>query len=93
MYSICVRIYSYVVRYVFKLLILYVDWTVGMKKEDVIATLQYQNVLQYYRGGYVLVLTSDIVTAFERAHSTRTVRIDRAFLKWTPRDWAKRGRW
>lgn len=65
----------------------------SIKKEDIISTLQYLNLISYYRGQYVLTLSEDIVQGHERAMQKRHLRIDPSCLHFTPKDWAKRGRW
>lgn len=65
----------------------------AIKKEDVISTLQYLNLINYYKGQYVITLTRDVVTAFERAALKRRNRIDPKALHWTPKEWSKRGKW
>ncbi|XP_048122659.1 histone acetyltransferase KAT5-like [Alosa alosa] len=65
----------------------------SIKKEDIISTLQYLNLISYYRGQYVLTLSEDIVLGHERAMQKRHLRIDPCCLHFTPKDWAKRGRW
>ncbi|KAJ8337977.1 hypothetical protein SKAU_G00369430 [Synaphobranchus kaupii] len=39
----------------------------SVKKEDVISTLQYLNLINYYKGQYILTLSEDIVEGHERA--------------------------
>ena len=65
----------------------------AIKKEDVISTLQYMNLINYYKGQYVITLTKEVVTAYERASLKRRVRIDPKCLHWTPKEWSKRGKW
>jgi histone acetyltransferase HTATIP len=65
----------------------------AIKKEDVISTLQYLNLINYYKGQYVITLTRDVVAAFERAAQKRRNRIDPKALHWTPKEWSKRGKW
>jgi histone acetyltransferase HTATIP len=66
----------------------------AVKKEDVISTLQYLNLINYYKGQYILTLTRDIMTAYERAMAKRRhQRIDPKCLHWTPKEWSKRGKW
>ncbi|XP_013779738.1 histone acetyltransferase KAT5-like isoform X1 [Limulus polyphemus] len=65
----------------------------SIKKEDVISTLQYLNLINYYKGQYIITLTRDVIEAFERAALKRPLRIDPKCLHWTPKDWSKRGKW
>ncbi|KAM3178747.1 hypothetical protein ACTXT7_001937 [Hymenolepis weldensis] len=64
-----------------------------MKKDDVVATLSYLNVLYYVKGQYVIFLSKENIEAFRRSNEKRTVRIDPQYLNWKPKDWSKRGRW
>lgn len=65
----------------------------SIKKEDVISTLQYLNLIHYYKGQYIITLTKEVLEAYNRAAAKRTVRIDSQALHWTPKDWSKRGKW
>uniref|UniRef100_A0A671SB46 Histone acetyltransferase KAT5 n=1 Tax=Sinocyclocheilus anshuiensis TaxID=1608454 RepID=A0A671SB46_9TELE len=65
----------------------------SVKKEDVISTLQYLNLINYYKGQYILTLSEDIVEGHERAMQKRHLRIDSKCLHFTPKDWSKRGKW
>ncbi|KAJ8266416.1 hypothetical protein GJAV_G00130180 [Gymnothorax javanicus] len=65
----------------------------SVKKEDVISTLQYLNLINYYKGQYILTLSEDIVDGHERAMEKRHLRIDSKCLHFTPKDWSKRGKW
>uniref|UniRef100_A0A3Q3MBR4 Histone acetyltransferase KAT5 n=1 Tax=Mastacembelus armatus TaxID=205130 RepID=A0A3Q3MBR4_9TELE len=65
----------------------------SVKKEDVISTLQYLNLINYYKGQYILTLSEDIVDGHERAMQKRHLRIDPKCLHFTPKDWSKRGKW
>ncbi|EDV21249.1 uncharacterized protein TRIADDRAFT_50853 [Trichoplax adhaerens] len=65
----------------------------SMRKEDVISTLQHLDLIRYYKGQYILTLSKDIIDGHCRSFSKRKVRIDSKCLIWTPKDWAKRGRW
>ncbi|XP_069500921.1 histone acetyltransferase KAT5 isoform X1 [Ambystoma mexicanum] len=65
----------------------------SVKKEDVISTLQYLNLINYYKGQYILTLSEDIVDGHERAMLKRILRIDSKCLHFTPKDWSKRGKW
>uniref|UniRef100_A0A1A8S265 Histone acetyltransferase KAT5 n=1 Tax=Nothobranchius rachovii TaxID=451742 RepID=A0A1A8S265_9TELE len=65
----------------------------SVKKEDVISTLQYLNLINYYKGQYILTLSEDIVEGHEKAMQKRHLRIDPKCLHFTPKDWSKRGKW
>ncbi|CAL1278060.1 unnamed protein product [Larinioides sclopetarius] len=65
----------------------------SIKKEDVISTLQYLNLIHYYKGQYIITLTKEVLEAYQRAVAKRTIRIDSQALHWTPKDWSKRGKW
>ncbi|XP_037543488.1 histone acetyltransferase KAT5 [Nematolebias whitei] len=65
----------------------------SVKKEDVISTLQYLNLINYYKGQYILTLSEDIVDGHEKAMQKRHLRIDPKGLHFTPKDWSKRGKW
>ncbi|XP_016331720.1 histone acetyltransferase KAT5-like isoform X2 [Sinocyclocheilus anshuiensis] len=65
----------------------------SVKKEDVISTLQYLNLINYYKGQYILTLSEDIVEGHEHAMQKRHLRIDPKCLHFTPKDWSKRGKW
>ena len=65
----------------------------SIKKEDVISTLQYLNLINYYKGQYIITLTKDVLNAYQRALTKRIVRIDAKCLHWSPKDWSKRGKW
>ncbi|CAG0885242.1 unnamed protein product [Darwinula stevensoni] len=64
--------------------------TTSMKKDDVISTLQYLNLLHYHKGQYILVLNPDIVGAHEKAVTKRRLSIDSKCLHWTPKEWSRR---
>ena len=64
-----------------------------MKKDDVVATLSYLNVLYYVKGQYVIYLSRENIEAYKRSMQKRPVRIDPTCLRWQPKDWGKRGRW
>ncbi|CAG2183457.1 unnamed protein product, partial [Oppiella nova] len=60
--------------------------------EDVISTLQYLNLINYYKGQYIITITKEVLNAYDRAFQKRKVRIDSKCLHWTPKDWSKRGK-
>ena len=65
----------------------------SIRKEDVVSTLQYLQLVQYYKGQYVITLLSDVLDRHKRAMGKRRLRIDPKCIKWTPKDWSKRGKW
>lgn len=65
----------------------------SIKKEDVISTLQYLNLINYYKGQYIITLTKEVLTAYDRQSVKRRIRIDSECLHWSPREWSKRGKW
>lgn len=65
----------------------------SIRKEDVISTLQHLNLLQYYKGQYVICITKEILESHSKAMKKRKIRIDPKCLHWQPKDWAKRGKW
>ena len=64
-----------------------------VKKEDVISTLQHLNLINYYKGQYIIVLTDDVIEGYKRSLTKRKMRIESKYLQWTPKDWSKRGKW
>lgn len=65
----------------------------SIKKEDVISTLQNLNLINYYKGQYIITLSEETVAAHQRAMERRKIRIDPKCLHWTPKDWSKRAKW
>ena len=64
----------------------------GIKKEDVISTMQHLNVLMYYKGQYCVVLSAPLLQAHKKSISRRKHRIDGKRLQWQPKDWARQRR-
>ena len=62
----------------------------SIKKEDVISTLQHLNLINYYKGQYVISLAKDMLDSHFRSMSKRKIRIDSKALHWQPKDWSKR---
>ncbi|XP_064292329.1 histone acetyltransferase Tip60 isoform X14 [Plodia interpunctella] len=60
----------------------------SIKKEDVISTLQNLNLINYYKGQYIISVNKQ----HEKAMEKRTLRIDPKCLHWTPKDWSKRSK-
>ncbi|KAG9509496.1 Histone acetyltransferase Tip60, partial [Fragariocoptes setiger] len=65
----------------------------SIKKEDIISTIQYLNLINYYKGQYIITINKDAIQMYERAAKKRKVRIDPVNLQWSPKDWSKRGKW
>ncbi|KAG8243257.1 3-ketoacyl-CoA thiolase 5, peroxisomal [Homalodisca vitripennis] len=65
----------------------------SIKKEDVIATLQKLNLINYYKGQYIITINRETVTQHMAAMAKRKIRIDPKCLHWTPKDWSKRAGW
>nr|KAG5714602.1 hypothetical protein BaRGS_007048 [Batillaria attramentaria] len=65
----------------------------SIKKEDVVSTLQHLNLINYYKGQYIITLSEEQVDAHNRAMSKRTIRIDPKCLHWQSKDWSRRGKW
>ncbi|XP_037073245.1 LOW QUALITY PROTEIN: histone acetyltransferase Tip60-like [Pollicipes pollicipes] len=65
----------------------------SIKKDDVISTLQWLNLIHYYKGQYIITLNKELIKTHLRSMGKRTRTIDSKGLHWTPRDWSKRGKW
>ncbi|XP_033735590.1 histone acetyltransferase KAT5-like [Pecten maximus] len=65
----------------------------SIKKEDVISTLQHLNLINYYKGQYIITLSNEQIDTQLKAMAKRKVRIDAKCLHWQPKDWSKRGKW
>ncbi|XP_048483167.1 histone acetyltransferase Tip60 isoform X2 [Plutella xylostella] len=65
----------------------------SIKKEDVISTLQNLNLINYYKGQYIISVNQETIEQHEKAMEKRTLRIDPKCLHWTPKDWSKRSKW
>lgn len=65
----------------------------SIKKEDVISTLQNLNLINYYKGQYIVTLNKEILGSHMAAMEKRLIRIDSKCLHWTPKDWGKRAKW
>uniref|UniRef100_A0A146MAG5 histone acetyltransferase n=1 Tax=Lygus hesperus TaxID=30085 RepID=A0A146MAG5_LYGHE len=64
----------------------------SIKKEDVISTLQNLNLINYYKGQFIISLSKEIIDNHMQAMSKRKIRIDSKCLHWTPKDWSKRSK-
>lgn len=65
----------------------------SIKKEDVISTLQILNLINYYKGQYIICITKDTIDQHNKAMEKLKTRIDPKCLHWTPKDWSKRSKW
>lgn len=65
----------------------------AIKKEDIISTIQYLNLINYYKGQYIITINDEALQMYNIAAKKRKVRIDPTKLKWNPKDWSKRGKW
>ncbi|XP_046372682.1 histone acetyltransferase KAT5-like [Haliotis rufescens] len=65
----------------------------SIKKEDVISTLQHLNLINYYKGQYIITISNELMDSHNRAMARRKIRIDSKCLHWQPKDWSKRGKW
>lgn len=65
----------------------------SIKKEDVISTLQHLNLINYYKGQYIITLSREQLESHYRAMEKRKTFIDSKCLHWQPKDWSKRGKW
>ncbi|XP_059482782.1 histone acetyltransferase Tip60 isoform X2 [Neocloeon triangulifer] len=64
----------------------------SIKKEDVISTLQNLNLINYYKGQYIITISQEMVQNHLAAMEKRSLRIDSKCLHWTPKDWSKRAK-
>lgn len=65
----------------------------SIKKDDVISTLRNQNLMNYYKGQYIICINKEVIDHHKKAMEKRSIRIDSKFLHWTPKDWSKRSKW
>ena len=65
----------------------------SIKKEDLISTLQHLQLINYYKGQYIITLSQEVIETHLKAMSKRKIRIDSKALHWQPKDWSKRGKW
>lgn len=64
----------------------------SIKKEDVISTLQNLNLINYYKGQYIICIGEDTIDQHRKAMEKRKIRIDSKCIHWTPKDWSKRSK-
>uniref|UniRef100_A0A8D8YWB1 histone acetyltransferase n=3 Tax=Cacopsylla melanoneura TaxID=428564 RepID=A0A8D8YWB1_9HEMI len=62
----------------------------SIKEEDVISTLQNLNLINYYKGTYIVSIPQDVIQSHYKSLSKRKLRIDPKCLHWTPKDWSKK---
>ena len=65
----------------------------SIRKEDVISTLQWLNMVGYFKGQHIITITDNILQANAKSLLKKRLRIDPECIKWTPKDWTKRGKW
>uniref|UniRef100_A0A182JBT1 histone acetyltransferase n=1 Tax=Anopheles atroparvus TaxID=41427 RepID=A0A182JBT1_ANOAO len=65
----------------------------SIKKDDVISTLQILNLINYYKGQYIICINKETIDQHKKAMDKRKIRIDSKCLHWTPKDWTKRSKW
>ena len=73
--------------------ILQISDATAIRKEDVLSTLQYHCLLQYYKNQHVIVVNEEIISQHRKNMEKRKVRIDPKCLVWSPKDWSRRGKW
>ncbi|XP_063931557.1 histone acetyltransferase KAT5-like [Zophobas morio] len=69
-----------------------ISMATSIKEEDVVGTLQYLGLIRYYKGGYILCLTEEILQAQKKFINRRSIRISSEKIMWTPTPWGKRNR-
>ena len=65
----------------------------SIKKDDVVSTLQNLNLINYYKGQYILTLNKELIDKHMKEIAKRDVAIDPKALHWSPKDWSKRAKW
>nr|XP_040572232.1 LOW QUALITY PROTEIN: histone acetyltransferase KAT5-like [Lepeophtheirus salmonis] len=65
----------------------------SIKKEDCISTLQQLNLINYYKGQYIITLRQELIHKHIKEMERRKVKIDEKCLHWTAKDWSKRAKW
>ena len=65
----------------------------SIRKEDVVATLQYLQLIHYYKGQHIISLSQEVLDHHHKSMSKRKIRIDPRCIRWTPKDWSRRGKW
>lgn len=65
----------------------------SIRKDDVTSTLQYHNLIHYYKGQYIISLSNEILDYHARSMAKRKTRIDPKCIQWVPKDWSRRGKW
>ena len=62
----------------------------SIRKEDVISTLQLNEMYAYRRGSNVIQLNTEMLDAYERTNARRVDRIDATLIKYRVREWGKK---
>ncbi|XP_017859896.1 PREDICTED: histone acetyltransferase Tip60-like [Drosophila arizonae] len=62
----------------------------AIKKDDVIYTLKWLNLLTYCRGQHIVCISQDAIDQHRVAMEKCKLRVDPTRLQWSPKDWSKR---
>ena len=89
----CIYIYIYIYIGSKQLSIEDIAKITSIKEDDVLSTMQHNDLLRYYKGNYVMYLSPKVMEAHERQKKKKIILIDPKCIRWKPIDWAKRGRW
>ena len=65
----------------------------AIKKDDVISTLQNLNMINYYKGQYVLTLNKELIDKHKKEVEKRSITIDPKALHCSQNDWSQRSKW
>lgn len=65
----------------------------SIKRDDIVSTIQYLNLINYYKGQYIITINEEAEQMYNIASKKRKLRIDPSYIHWTPKDWSKRGKW
>ena len=58
-----------------------------------VSTLQCLQLVQYYKGQYVISLLKEVLDKHAVSMAKRKIRIDPKCISWSPKDWSRRGKW
>ena len=58
-----------------------------MKEDDVRSTMEVNDLLMYYKGEYIYVLSDEAVKSHKRSVEKRKMRIDPKCIQWKPKDY------
>uniref|UniRef100_A0A914MEG6 histone acetyltransferase n=1 Tax=Meloidogyne incognita TaxID=6306 RepID=A0A914MEG6_MELIC len=61
----------------------------SIRKEDILQTLEFYEINNYFRGEYVLTLTYEMIEAYQKSVEKRQLRIDPKYIRYVPKDWSK----